>query len=124
MSTISIIIIIVIAVIIAVFAYLSLSFLLIARGLDIRELEAKKVINKNNYSDPVYYDYEYYKKHLVEEEREAIESLHNSFIYQSLSDEKRKEKDEELRSYLHIKRKYIEGMIREKHDFIENPLNI
>lgn len=60
----------------------------------------------------------------MEEEREAIESLHNSFIYQSLSDEKRKEKDEELRSYLHIKRKYIEVMIREKHDFIENPLNI
>lgn len=46
MSTISIIIIIVIAVIIAVFAYLSLSFLLIARGLDIRELELKKLLIK------------------------------------------------------------------------------
>lgn len=124
MSPISIIIIIVIAVIIAIFAYLILSFLLIARGFDIRELEAKKVINTNNYSDPVYYDYEYFKKHLVEEEREAIESLHNSYFYQSLSDEKRQEEDENLHSYLHMQREQIESMVQGKHKFIENPLNI
>lgn len=124
MNSILNIFIIVIAVIIAAFAFLILSFFLMARGFNIREFEAKKVINKNNSSDPIYYDYEYFKKHLVEEERKAIESLHNSYFYKSLSDEKRQEEDEKLRFYLHIQRKQIESMIREKHNFIENPLNI
>lgn len=94
------------------------------RGFNMRESEAKKVIGKNNSSDPIYYDYEYFKKHLVEEERKAIESLHNSYFYQSLPDEEKQDEDKKLRFYLHTQREQIESMIQGKHDFIENPLNI
>lgn len=116
--------IIVLVMILIIFAILILSFFLMTRAFNIRELEAKKVIDKSNSSDPIYYDYEYFKKHLVEEERKAIESLHNSYFYQSLPDEEKQDEDKKLRFYLHTQREQIESMIQGKHDFIENPLNI
>lgn len=105
--------------------FLAISFLLLGKGFDSREKDAHQLLKEKRYKyNTVSHDYNYYKEHLVEEEKEAIADLHNSVYYKSLSDEDKQKEDGKLREYLHIRREMIEGMIQGKRTFIDNPLNI
>ena len=125
MSTILIILIILGILFILFLIFLAISFLLLCKGLDNREIEAHQLIEEEKHRyNTVSYDYNYFKEHLVEEEKKAIADLHNSIYYKLLSDEDKQKEDGELRKCLHIRREMIEGMIQGKHTLIDNPLNI
>lgn len=105
--------------------YLALSFFLLGKGLDSRDKDIQQFFNKNKYKDnTISYNYNYYKEHLVEEEKKAIDNLHNSAYYMSLSDKEKKDEDNKLHDILHINRESIEHMVQGKHTFIDNPFNI